>query len=620
MPLHTTYPDTLAARYFNYGGGVAATGTELTIYVRPTGSDDTGDGSAANPYATFRYAIGTLPINQNGVRYFIDITGINELLPYGYRIPAFFNGPRRRQKYTGPKYRWYVFEDAVNIISDLSQSDYISGSQRVGSSTVDPFSGLFYLTASAHSWSTGQTQADNSLGFLSAPTGSGSMAIIQAKSSGILFIAGDRAVLPSGNLIFYKPGATLYFTASDPGYVQTATGQFFANDGWRKSEPFIDYNGMSGLAINGIHIGHSPDLARITNGNLIRIRNASFTAINSDISWYGTTDVGPSPDGHMFFGCTMNSIVARQSADVAMFNTYIGYVSTGVNLHEDATSAATSAGGSLYMESSYNENWAQGFGTSNVMIWKKCVLRSGNPDATYQNWYGSRTFLTGCSIIPFTTAGSFHFLTRYHGQLVISDCQFGGGYALTINRNSTLYLKNIQAIQRAGNAPFAVSINQGSTLYYADTPPTACFSGTVAGCELVIDGHIFKWTDLTTRKSIIRGTSAAYVGTLGSIYYDTWVGASGASSPWVDSLLGGNIPPETTVYSCSYSDSGTLVNEQWTYSGYVLCAVTHTFSGTAEVTQSRKVYSPGGTLIGQLDVTQSFSGTYVITRNTNRVA
>jgi hypothetical protein len=66
-----------------------ATSTTI-IYARPTGNDTTGDGkSPATAYATFSRAIRDVPqMIPPGNDYIVDITGVTELLPPGYALPA----------------------------------------------------------------------------------------------------------------------------------------------------------------------------------------------------------------------------------------------------------------------------------------------------------------------------------------------------------------------------------------------------------------------------------------------------------------------------------------------------------------------------------------------------
>lgn len=64
-----------------------------TIYARPFGSDERGDGSLKKPFRTFQHAIRFVPaLIPPSQRYVVDITGIGtETLPADYAIPEIVN-------------------------------------------------------------------------------------------------------------------------------------------------------------------------------------------------------------------------------------------------------------------------------------------------------------------------------------------------------------------------------------------------------------------------------------------------------------------------------------------------------------------------------------------------
>lgn len=81
------------------GGGAGQPGCfpydpeTFTIFARTTGSDTTGNGTLAKPYATFQRAICDIPLNiPGGTRYIVDITGITETLPPDFTLPAWGGG------------------------------------------------------------------------------------------------------------------------------------------------------------------------------------------------------------------------------------------------------------------------------------------------------------------------------------------------------------------------------------------------------------------------------------------------------------------------------------------------------------------------------------------------
>ena len=61
----------------------------MTIYARTTGNDTTGDGTLGNPYLTMQRAVRDVPtLIPPGRNYVVDITGITEVLPTDYTLPA----------------------------------------------------------------------------------------------------------------------------------------------------------------------------------------------------------------------------------------------------------------------------------------------------------------------------------------------------------------------------------------------------------------------------------------------------------------------------------------------------------------------------------------------------
>jgi hypothetical protein len=90
--------------------------TTVFIYARTTGSDITGDGSLANPYATFQRAIRDVPnIPAPGVNYTIDITGITENLPAGYQTPVIISsGPGAFFGNASPA-PWYTYGGGITV-------------------------------------------------------------------------------------------------------------------------------------------------------------------------------------------------------------------------------------------------------------------------------------------------------------------------------------------------------------------------------------------------------------------------------------------------------------------------------------------------------------------------
>lgn len=71
------------------GAAPAPLSANIEVYVATTGSDTTGDGSSANPYATIQHALDTIPKNLGGCSAWIGVASGNYA---GFEITGFFNG------------------------------------------------------------------------------------------------------------------------------------------------------------------------------------------------------------------------------------------------------------------------------------------------------------------------------------------------------------------------------------------------------------------------------------------------------------------------------------------------------------------------------------------------
>ena len=120
------------------------------IYVRPTGSNETGDGSLANPYATVAYAVQTIPLLIKGIKYIIEMTGVDETLSSQLRLPPWISGdsfilnPVNQSEYG----RYDLVDCPVTFRANPVDIDDFT----VTGSAADPGSGLLTLTDSSKSY------------------------------------------------------------------------------------------------------------------------------------------------------------------------------------------------------------------------------------------------------------------------------------------------------------------------------------------------------------------------------------------------------------------------------------------------------------------------------------
>lgn len=115
-----------------------------TIYARTTGSDSTGNGTLANPYATMVRAIEDVPlVIYSNERYVIDITGITEDLD-GYNFP-----PISAQSdlgsfdvaATGP---WSGFYAPLHIEAEPQETHSIPGGE-ISAQNADANTGMYTI-------------------------------------------------------------------------------------------------------------------------------------------------------------------------------------------------------------------------------------------------------------------------------------------------------------------------------------------------------------------------------------------------------------------------------------------------------------------------------------------
>lgn len=189
----------------------------VTINARTSGSDATGDGSIGNPYATMQRAVQDVPaIIPPGVKYVIDITGLTEVLPADYALPA-WKAPWTIDSTLTPDPD-FLFVPAVQIqaipqLAGLPAGEDIIAAAQIVSQTPDAVSQLIRLTITAPraSW------AGNALrGYFIEDGGGvgGNNCVIWQSSPTQLVLCTSTPLNTTGPLRITRPGATLRGTAS----------------------------------------------------------------------------------------------------------------------------------------------------------------------------------------------------------------------------------------------------------------------------------------------------------------------------------------------------------------------------------------------------------------------
>lgn len=122
-----------------------------TIYVRPTGSDTAGTGASSSPFKTLVRAVTEVPVEiEPGIKYIIDVTGINETLPQDFTLPSWKSWFTTDSLVVADPY--FLFNAAVVIqatpqmaaLSPAADADIASSD--IASQTFNSVSGLLTIT------------------------------------------------------------------------------------------------------------------------------------------------------------------------------------------------------------------------------------------------------------------------------------------------------------------------------------------------------------------------------------------------------------------------------------------------------------------------------------------
>lgn len=224
---YTYTVDEIGSNLVTFVGGTPAPSYDaqvIEIYARSTGSDTTGTGALAAPYATLVRAVKDVPLNIGaGTRYVVDITGVTETLPANYTLPA-WKAPWSTGIVTAGSDS--LFTTAVTIqatpeaLQSISLSDATINSGDIASqaagNTVDGYIVLTLNVARA-SWS---SNALKGALFIAGNTGGAQCCVVVASTNTTvtLNVTSSITELPA---MISQPGATLTGTvsgsASDPG-------------------------------------------------------------------------------------------------------------------------------------------------------------------------------------------------------------------------------------------------------------------------------------------------------------------------------------------------------------------------------------------------------------------
>jgi len=272
----------------------------ITIYARTFGSDATGDGSLANPYQTMQHAVRDVPaIVPSGVRYIVDITGITEVLPLDYELPAWKAPEVFNEQITD---QFWPITAAVAIEADPQLMAAISAADATiapgdAVPTSDPVTGLITLTLTGPprgSWANDALKGK----FLvdTDPAVPANAVIFESQPT---FLRYTNTVLPAGVLQVMEPSA----------WLQVSSAPFQGN-----SHGGLNAINIDSLALNGLKITKQPldqfGLVCIGNGfvtvQMCELEAPQFNTFSlltqrMNALWIRGGDVASAPSGRVRF-------------------------------------------------------------------------------------------------------------------------------------------------------------------------------------------------------------------------------------------------------------------------------------------------------------------------------
>ncbi len=198
--------------------------TEVTVYARTTGSDETGDGTLDTPYRTFQRAIRDVPhVIPPGYIYTVDITDLGtEELPLNYAFPAITAPDTSFEpvEFGGPTPTPFAFGASFNIrafpqpASNIPLADTSVLAVEIISVTQDPVSKLLTIEVQREGAPIASWAADALEGKFLIVEGFGFFSAVIHGSENIgpssfVYAAVDFDVHTGSNLTIMEPSAVL---------------------------------------------------------------------------------------------------------------------------------------------------------------------------------------------------------------------------------------------------------------------------------------------------------------------------------------------------------------------------------------------------------------------------
>lgn len=170
---------------------------DLTIYARPTGSDDTGDGTLGNPYLTTQRSLRDVQaIRPSGTIVTIDCTDTDETFPPMWECPVFVASEGIGDfDFDAPFFYYYA---AVNIVATPRMATGVAGILTI------PFAGAVVTVPKANTnliaiqspgagWTPGQLVGKFAIGAMASAAPGTEHSVIRANTADTIYVTRNSA-------------------------------------------------------------------------------------------------------------------------------------------------------------------------------------------------------------------------------------------------------------------------------------------------------------------------------------------------------------------------------------------------------------------------------------------
>ena len=422
-------------------GSVNAAGAVTTLYVRATGSDTDGDGSAEKPFATIPAAFDAIPTFLRNQRYVIDCTGLgNVTLPAisdsEFRTRTFISGDPGTNNFANVSGEVpFYFLDSITVSADPTILATIDQSNITGTS-VNAITGAITLETNLN---------------LTLNQYKGKLISTNSAFPGITAIASNTAgpnseiVLPS---TYFPTGASGDFPVRVLEPSCTLQGAKFT---WR--------NNLCGLTLSGLEL----DEVLTINGTPAPGIQLQVCVFNGGLSFYGPgTDPGVNASYCYFNGGSFSTL----GCPFIFFDNV--FDSMTFDFRGTTAGDAATIGQSIFNACGTIRGSSGQFPTGDMSI----ILK----DSTLQNGTGDAVFVGPSDVADFVDLD----ISGYSGNGIVVD-----GSRVDLTRVTTTTANTGIGLVLTNGAQAKVSTNTtvsgaGGAYKVGDNAATAAVSGWTA--------------------------------------------------------------------------------------------------------------------------------------------